>query len=50
MSPYQTIHKKDMVIYRVVEGKGFNSADSCTREEFVRWAARELFQNKTELE
>jgi len=41
--------KKDMVIYRVVEGQGFNSADSCTREEFVRWAARELFQNKTDL-
>jgi len=42
--------KKDMVIYRVVEGQGFNSADSCTRKEFARWAARELFQNKTELE
>jgi len=37
--------KKDMVIYRVVEGKGFNSADSCTREEFAHWAARELFEN-----
>jgi len=37
--------KKDMVIYRVVEGKGFNSADSCTREEFANWAARELFEN-----
>jgi len=37
---------KDMVIYRVVEGRGFNTADSCTREEFVRWAARELIANK----
>lgn len=34
---------KDMVIYRVVEGQGIRSADSCTREEFAQWAARELF-------
>lgn len=39
---------KDMVIYRGVEGQGFNSADSCTREEFVRWAAREVYPNQTE--
>lgn len=38
--------KKDMVIYRVVEGRGFNTADSCTREEFARWAAREVFINE----
>jgi len=37
--------KKDMVIYRVVEGQGFNTADSCTRAEFARWAAREVFVN-----
>lgn len=37
--------KRDMVIYRVVEGQGFNSADSCTRVEFARWAAREVFVN-----
>ena len=37
--------KRDMVIYRVVEGKGFNTADSCTRAEFARWAAREVFPN-----
>lgn len=37
--------KRDMVIYRVVEGRGFNTADSCTREEFSRWAAREVFPN-----
>lgn len=42
--------KKDMVIYRVVEGRGFNSADSCTREEFSRWAAREVFPNSIESE
>jgi len=35
--------QKDMVIYRVVEGHGLRSADSCTRAEFAQWAARELF-------
>lgn len=38
--------KRDMVIYRVVEGQGFNTADSCSREEFARWAAREVFVNE----
>jgi len=38
--------KKDMVIYRVVEGHGFNSAGSCTREELARWASREVFPNQ----
>lgn len=37
--------KKDMVIYRVVEGQGLQSADSSTRSEFARWANRELFIN-----
>ena len=36
---------KDMVIYRVVEGDRFNTANSCNREEFARWAAREVFPN-----
>jgi CBS-domain-containing membrane protein len=40
--------KKDMVIYRVVEGHGFNMADSCTRAEFALWAAREVFVNANE--
>ena len=40
--------KKDMVIYRVVEGDRFNTADSCSREEFSRWAAREVFQNNND--
>ncbi len=40
--------KKDMVIYRVVEGERFNTADSCTREEFARWSAREVFPNSHE--
>ncbi len=35
--------QKDMVIYRVVEGHGLKSADSCTRSEFSHWAVRELF-------
>ena len=35
--------KKDMVIYRVAEGQGLQSADSCTRTEFAIWANRELF-------
>lgn len=35
--------QKDMVIYRVVEGQGLRSADSCTRTEFAKWAVRELF-------
>ena len=38
--------RKDMVIYRVVEGHGLNSADSCTRAEFASWAAREVFVNE----
>jgi len=37
--------KKDMVIFRVVEGERFNTADSCTREEFAHWSAREVFPN-----
>ena len=40
--------KKDMVIYRVVEGPGFNSAHSCTRDEFCQWAAREVFVNSSD--
>ena len=35
--------KKDMVIYRVAEGFGLQSADSCTRAEFAAWANRELY-------
>ncbi len=38
--------KNDMVIYRVVEGQRFNTADSCTRQAFSDWAAREVFPNK----
>jgi len=40
--------QNDMVIYRVVEGHRFNTADSCSREEFARWATREVFPNAGE--
>ena len=40
--------RKDMVIYRVVEGQGLHACDSCTREEFALWAAREVFPNRGE--
>lgn len=36
---------KDMVIYRVVEGVGLRSADSCTRSDFSKWASREVIRN-----
>lgn len=39
--------RKDMVIYRVVEGQGIRGADSCTRTEFAQWAAREVFPNQS---
>ncbi len=38
--------KNDTIIYRVVEGKRFNSTGSCSREEFAEWAAREVFPNE----
>ena len=40
--------KKDMVIYRVAEGQGLQSADSCTRSEFAAWASRELYSSERE--
>lgn len=36
---------KDMVIYRIIEGNGAKTADSCTRSDFARWATREVFVN-----
>jgi len=42
--------QKDMVIYRVVEGHGLKSADSCTRAEFAKWAVRELFPTQPDEE
>jgi len=40
-----SVPQNDMVIYRVVEGQRFNTADSCSRDEFAQWAAREVFPN-----
>lgn len=34
---------KKMLIYRVVEGQGLKSSDSCTREEFFQWSAWEVY-------
>ncbi|HFQ13612.1 MAG TPA: HPP family protein [Gammaproteobacteria bacterium] len=39
--------ERDMVIYEVVEGQGLHSSDSCTRQAFADWAARELVPAKT---
>jgi len=36
-----------MVIYRVAEGQGLQSDDSCTRSEFAQWAVRELFSTQS---
>ncbi len=41
--PQQSNEKQEMVMYRIVEGKGFNSEGRCSREEFASWAAREVF-------
>lgn len=38
--------KNDMVIYRVVEGRGVRSSGSCLRSEFARWAEREVKPNR----
>ena len=40
--------KKDMVIYRIAEGHGAQTAESCTRAEFARWATRELYDKHEE--
>ena len=32
----------DVLVYRIVDGKGRNRLGSCTRTEFARWAGREL--------
>lgn len=38
--------EKDLVIFRVVEGTGLKTSDSCSRQEFSLWASHELFPNK----
>lgn len=36
----------DVLVYRVVDGKGRHRLGSCTRSEFARWAGRELRPQK----
>ena len=38
--------ENDLVIYRCSEGAHYGHSSSCTREEFARWAAREVTINK----
>ncbi len=37
--------EKHMLTYRVAEGRGVRSTNSCTRVEFAQWAARRVFPN-----
>lgn len=37
---------KDLVIYRVAEGLGLRTADSCSRTKFANWVDHEVFANK----
>jgi CBS domain-containing membrane protein len=37
----------DMVIYKVVAGKGRRRSGVCTRSEFARWARYEVFRDET---
>ncbi|MCW9023853.1 MAG: HPP family protein [Gammaproteobacteria bacterium] len=43
---HHTDPDKDMVIYRIAEGIGLRSADSCSRTEFAHWADHEVFATK----
>ncbi len=38
--------EKQMVTYRVVEGRGSRHTKSCTRAEFSKWAARRVFPSQ----
>lgn len=38
--------EQDVLVYRVVDGKGRHRLGSCTRAEFARWAGRELRPRK----
>jgi len=37
--------ENDLIIYRCSEGAHYGRSSSCTREEFARWAAREVIEN-----
>lgn len=36
--------ENDLIIYRCSEGAHYGRSNSCTREEFAKWAAREVIQ------
>jgi len=36
----------DMVVYRIAKGQGCGISDSCTRQEFHRWATLQVFPTK----
>jgi len=36
----------DLVVYKVVDGRGLDRTGSCTRKEFARWVGRELHSTK----
>lgn len=38
-------HDKQMVIYRIVEGQGLKSSGSCSRDEFFKWSAWEVYHH-----
>ena len=38
-------HDKKMVIYRIVEGQGLKSSGSCSRDEFFKWSAWEVYHH-----
>jgi len=42
------VAERDMVVYQVVEGQGLHSSDSCTRQQFADWAAREMVPTEAE--
>ncbi|MDH5424636.1 MAG: HPP family protein [Gammaproteobacteria bacterium] len=38
----------DLIIYRCSEGAHYGRSNSCTREQFARWAAKEVIKNSSE--
>lgn len=39
--------ERDLVIYKVVAGKGLRKSGTCTRAELARWARYEVFRHET---
>lgn len=40
--------ENDLIIYRCSEGAHYGRSNSCTREEFAKWAAREVIDGSTD--